>query len=46
VDCVRWASCIQEPKSRKNQVEWYRSLDLITGRENNGQVGNFRDDVV
>ena len=27
VDCVRQASCIQEPKSRKNQAEWHRSLD-------------------
>ena len=27
VDCVRQASCIQRSKSRKNQVEWYRSSD-------------------
>jgi len=28
VDCIRWASCIWGSKSRRNQVEWYRSLDL------------------
>ena len=28
VDCVGWASCIQGPKSRMNQVEWHRSSDL------------------
>ena len=27
VDCIGQASCIQGPKSRKNQVEWYRSPD-------------------
>ena len=27
VDCVGWASCIQGPKSRKNQAEWHRSPD-------------------
>ena len=27
VDCVGQASYIQGPKSRKNQVEWHRSLD-------------------
>ena len=27
VDYVRQASCIQEPKSKKNQVKWYKSPD-------------------
>ena len=27
VDCAGWASCIQRPKSRTNQAEWYRSSD-------------------
>ena len=27
VDCVGWSSCIQGPKSRKNQAEWHRSPD-------------------
>ena len=27
VDCVGRASCIQGPKSRRNQAEWYRSPD-------------------
>ena len=29
VDCVGWASCIQGPKSRKNQAEWHRSLQRV-----------------
>ena len=28
VDCIRKASYIQEPKSRKNQAKWYRNPDL------------------
>ena len=41
VDCVRQASCIQGPKSRKNQVEWHKSPGKYYG-----QVGNFGDGAV
>ena len=27
VGCVRWASGIQGPKSRKNQAKWHRGPD-------------------
>jgi len=27
VTCVGWASCIQGPKSRKNQAKWHKNLD-------------------
>ena len=48
VDCVRWTSCIQGPKSRKNQVVWHIEVQIhtITGGKNYGQVGNFGDGAV
>ena len=28
IDYVGWANCIQEPESRKSQVEWHKSSEL------------------